>query len=101
MPEVFILKGLTIYAVSTNSIFVLNVSALDEDVLDDTVEYSAFVVQFISIGTFSLFACAETAEVLGSDWAIWVEVNFDSAPVLVFHFLVDPDCDVQVYVWFL
>ena len=76
MPEVFILKGLTIYAVSTNSIFVLNVSALDEDVLDDTVEYSAFVVQFISIGAFSLFTCAKTAEVLGCDGAIGVKGDY-------------------------
>jgi len=64
--KVLILELLSIDALTTGSVASSEITTLDHERLDDTVETRALVVERLAILSLALLACAQCAEVIGS-----------------------------------
>lgn len=62
--KVLVLKLLAVDALAAGAVAVGEVTTLDHELLDDTVEIRALVVERFATLAETLFACAESAEVL-------------------------------------
>ena len=63
--KVLVLELLSVNALTTGSVASSEVTTLDHERLDDTVETRALVVERLAILSLTLLACAQCAEVLG------------------------------------
>ncbi len=96
--KVFVLKFASINAFTSGAISVLEISALNHEARDQSVENAAFVVKGLAAFACAFFSCAKRLEIFSGFWDyVFVEFDFQSffaALVLGFG-----ELDFEKYAW--
>ena len=80
--EVLISELLAVDGLATGAVHASEVTTLDHEVWDDTVEWAALVVEWLARAAVALLTSAEGTEVLGSLWnIISIKLEDDAASV--------------------
>ena len=66
--EILIIEFGTIDRLSSSSIMICEISTLDHEIRDDSVESTSFIVQRFTVLSYAIFPCAESSEVFYSFW---------------------------------
>lgn len=94
--EGFVFEFLTIDGFSSSSIFMSEITTLEHEILDETMENGVLIVERLALRTNPLLTSAESTEILcrfGCN--VFVEFHFDSLGLFISHFYVEE------YLWIM